>query len=96
MRRYFSNSAALAKTKLHSYHVNTLKAKKMGDFCGFDMPIFYDNWGLIKEHKQTRDYAGVFDVSHMGQIKVYGSARDELVNRVFVADLSKLSPTQAC
>ena len=39
---------------------------------GFDMPIFYENWGLIKEHIATRSYAGVFDVSHMGQIKVYG------------------------
>jgi len=38
----------------------------------------------------------VFDVSHMGQIKVYGSAREELLNRVFAADTSKLSPTQAC
>jgi len=95
LTRFFSNTQALKKTPLHRYHNEVLKAKKMGEFCGYDMPIFYEGWGLIKEHIATREYAGIFDVSHMGQIKVYGEARREFLNRIWVADLEKLSPGQA-
>jgi aminomethyltransferase len=59
------------------------------------MPIFYEGWGLIKEHTGTRNYAGLFDVSHMGQIKVYGADRKSFVNRIFTTDLDKLTPNNA-
>ena len=76
--------------------VNSVVKLNVLSLIGYDMPIFYDNWGLIKEHKGTRDYAGIFDVSHMGQIKIYGSDRKDFVNRIWVSDLEKLSPTKAC
>jgi len=95
-RRLFSSATGvLQKTKLHDFHINTLKAKKMGEFCGYDMPIFYEGWGLIKEHLQTRSYASIFDVSHMGQIKVYGADRKAFVNRIFTTDFDKLTPNNA-
>merc|ERR1712216_227564 len=84
-------SSDLLKTVLNNYHKETLKAKKMAGFCGYEMPIFYEGWGLIKEHNAFRNYAAVFDVSHMGQIKIYGSDREEFVNRLFCADTTKLS-----
>jgi len=64
LRRGFSQ-----RTALYDYHVNKLGASKMIEFAGYDMPAFYKAWGIVKEHQQCREYAALFDVSHMGQIK---------------------------
>ena len=57
----------LKRTPLHDWHL-TLGAR-MGPFAGYDMPINYPG-GVLKEHRHTRSAAGLFDVSHMGQILV--------------------------
>lgn len=57
------------KTPLHQNHLN-LNAK-MGAFAGYDMPLYYD-LGVMKEHEWVRAHAGLFDVSHMGQITLEG------------------------
>ncbi|WP_420408222.1 glycine cleavage system aminomethyltransferase GcvT [Hoeflea sp.] len=59
--------ADLQKTPLHSLHLE-LGARMMG-FAGYDMPIQYP-LGVMKEHLHTRAQAGLFDVSHMGQILI--------------------------
>jgi aminomethyltransferase len=51
-------------TPLHSAHI-ALNAK-MGEFAGYDMPLYYD-LGVLKEHEWVRSHCGIFDVSHMGQ-----------------------------
>ncbi len=56
-------------TPLHAAHV-ALNAK-MGEFAGYDMPLYYAD-GVLKEHEWTRAHAGIFDVSHMGQITLSG------------------------
>ena len=86
IRSIGNKSVELQTTSLNTYHKTVLKAKKMGSFCGYDMPIFYDGWGIMKEHIACREYAAVFDVSHMGQVKIYGNDREEFVNKIFVAD----------
>lgn len=43
----------------------------MGEFAGYDMPLYYEA-GVMAEHHWTRDHAGIFDVSHMGQILIEG------------------------
>lgn len=58
------------QTVLHASHVD-LNAK-MGGFAGYDMPLYYD-LGVKKEHEWVRENAGLFDVSHMGQISVKGA-----------------------
>ncbi|MDB5616139.1 glycine cleavage system aminomethyltransferase GcvT [Tardiphaga sp.] len=55
----------LLKTPLHALHL--ARGGKMVPFAGYDMPVQYAT-GVLKEHIQTRTGAGLFDVSHMGQI----------------------------
>jgi aminomethyltransferase len=59
------DTAALKKTPLHALHLSL--GARMVPFAGYDMPVQYPA-GVMKEHLQTRNAAGVFDVSHMGQL----------------------------
>ncbi len=59
------DTAALKKTPLHALHLSL--GARMVPFAGYDMPVQYPA-GVMKEHLQTRTAAGVFDVSHMGQV----------------------------
>ncbi len=60
----------LKETPLHALHVEL--GAKMVPFAGYDMPVQYP-LGVLKEHQQTRAKAGLFDVSHMGQVVVKGA-----------------------
>jgi aminomethyltransferase len=66
----------------------------MVDFSGWDMPVQYPA-GTIEEHLRTRTHAGLFDVSHMGEIDVRGSDAIAFVNRVTSNDVTKLVDGQA-
>ena len=59
----------LLKTPLHALHVEL--GARMVPFAGYSMPVQYPA-GLMAEHKHTRDAAGLFDVSHMGQLRLVG------------------------
>ena len=72
----------IKKTSLHKLH-NEHQAKFV-EFAGYEMPIQYKK-GIIEEHKFTRSNSGIFDVSHMGQLFIYGD--DDLTN-----DLEKIFP----
>ncbi|MBI4750773.1 MAG: glycine cleavage system aminomethyltransferase GcvT [Acidobacteria bacterium] len=65
---------------------------KMVDFTGWEMPVQYT--GLIPEHNAVRTAAGLFDVSHMGQLWVNGPAALQLLQRVTCNDVSKLADNQ--
>jgi aminomethyltransferase len=60
-------TAALKKTPLHALHLSL--AARMVPFAGYDMPVQYPT-GVMKEHLWTRASAGLFDVSHMGQVTI--------------------------
>ncbi|MGY5807400.1 glycine cleavage system aminomethyltransferase GcvT [Rhizobium sp. LEGMi198b] len=60
-------TAALKKTPLHALHLSL--GARMVPFAGYDMPVQYPA-GVLKEHLWTRASAGVFDVSHMGQVTI--------------------------
>jgi len=93
-RRYFSTQAAPLKfTHLHAYHRDVLKAK-MVPFAGYDMPVLYPE-GIIKEHLHCRDSVGLFDVSHMGQVRIKGKDACSFLERLTVADLQNLAPGKA-
>ncbi|HMN56630.1 MAG TPA: glycine cleavage system aminomethyltransferase GcvT, partial [Ottowia sp.] len=64
-----SDTADLLKTPLHELHLEL--GARMVPFAGYSMPVQYKS-GLIAEHKQTRESAGLFDVSHMGQLQLVG------------------------
>ncbi len=60
----------LKHTPLHALHLEL--GAKMVPFAGYEMPVQYP-LGVMKEHQQTRTKAGLFDVSHMGQIRIDGA-----------------------
>ena len=78
----------IKKTSLNKLHQDN-KAKFV-EFAGYEMPIQYSS-GIIEEHKFTRSNSGIFDVSHMGQLFIYGD--DNLTNdleKIFPLDLKNL------
>ena len=62
---------------------------KMVPFAGYDMPVQYPN-GIIKEHLHTRDAAGLFDVSHMGQIVIKGAGSTTVLESLVPVDIEGL------
>lgn len=65
---------------------------KMVDFCGWEMPVQYT--GLIPEHMAVRTAAGLFDVSHMGEIEVRGPEALRLLQYITCNDVAKLADRQ--
>jgi len=63
---------------------------RMVEFAGYWMPVQYE--GIIAEHTWTREHAGLFDVSHMGQLFLSGEGLDAAVETVLPIDLSTLKP----
>jgi len=82
----------LKKTPLNDVH--RASGGKMVDFGGWDMPVQYSA-GVIAEHLATREKAGLFDVSHMGEIWVEGADAIAFVNRITTNDVTKLVDGQA-
>ena len=78
----------LKVTPLHEAHLAL--GAKMSPFAGFDMPISYS--GIVDEHHAVRTAAGVFDVSHMGEIEVSGPAAEAFVNHIFTNDVRGIAP----
>ena len=72
------------KTALYPLHIKY--GAKLVSFAGYEMPIQYSR-GIIEEHKNTRENAGIFDVSHMGQLFIKG-------NEILAKDLEKIFPTE--
>ena len=65
----------------------------MVPFAGWEMPVQYE--GVIQEHKAVRTDAGVFDVSHMGEIEVEGPTARDLLESMLSNDVDKLQPGDA-
>lgn len=86
----------LRKTALHAQHVAL--GAKMVPFAGYDMPVQYP-MGVLKEHLHTREMAGLFDVSHMGQVFLvptdgnFATAAKAL-EKLVPADIQSLEPGQ--
>lgn len=77
------------ETPLTAMHLSL--GAKMVSFAGYTMPISYPS-GIIAEHHHTRAQAGLFDVSHMGQVTVSGQDVAEQLERLIPANLLSLSP----
>lgn len=80
----------LKRTPLYEEHV-AAKAKII-DFGGWEMPVQYA--GVIEEHNTVRTKAGLFDVSHMGEIDVRGPQALEFVNHVITNDVNRIADGQ--
>jgi aminomethyltransferase len=82
-------------TALKSRHV---QAKgQLVDFAGYQLPVLFDGRGVMKEHLHTREAASVFDVSHMGQVRIMGDKKDRIdfLLKLVVSDITKLQPGQS-
>lgn len=80
------------KTPLHAEHLKS--DAKMGAFAGYDMPLYY-GLGVMKEHDWTRSSAGLFDVSHMGQIIIEGSNVAAFFEKITPSGFEKKKPGKA-
>jgi aminomethyltransferase len=89
--RYYRQEIEMKKTALHGTHVK-LKAK-MVEFAGFDMPVLYHS--IRDEHRRVRKTVGIFDVSHMGEIEIWGNNALQLVQLLTINDASLLEIGQA-
>ena len=65
----------------------------MVPFAGWEMPVQYE--GVLAEHRAVRTDAGVFDVSHMGEIEVEGPTAADMLQRMLSNDVSRLEPGDA-
>jgi aminomethyltransferase len=82
-------SAPLKRTQLHALHLAL--GGKMVPFAGYEMPVQYPA-GILQEHLHTRAKAGLFDVSHMGQVRLAGADAARALEALVPGDLLALAP----
>jgi len=82
----------LKNTALNDWHKE--RGARMVSFAGWSMPVQYPT-GPLEEHHATRQHAGLFDIDHMGQIRVSGPDAEAFVNRVITYDVTKMAMFQA-
>ena len=78
------------KTALYERHLEA--GAKMVEFTGWLMPLQYA--GVLKEHAAVRQRAGIFDVSHMGEVLIEGDGAERFVNRLVTNDVSRMKTGQ--
>jgi len=78
------------KTPLYETHLRL--GARIIDFGGWDMPVQYA--GVIEEHNQVRQAAGLFDVSHMGEFEVVGPGAETFLNMLVTNDVTKMADNQ--
>ena len=85
---------ALRRTPLHALHLEL--GAKLVPFAGYEMPVQYP-MGILTEHQHTRAAAGLFDVSHMGQVRLTGkggASAAKALEALVPADIQALTPGQ--
>ena len=83
--------STLLRTPLYALHCQ--KSAKLVDFCGYQLPVSYP-LGVLQEHLHTRKAAGLFDVSHMGQVQVSGEGAAAALEAILPLDLEAMPLNQ--
>lgn len=81
------------RSPLHDRHVAL--GAKFATFGGWSMPLEYAGGGVLAEHTAVRERVGVFDVSHLGKVRVTGPGAAAFVNSCLTNDLDRIGPGQA-
>src|SRR5262245_60791908 len=81
-------TSELRRTPLYECHREA--GARMVPFAGWEMPVQYA--GVIDEHRAVRTAAGLFDVSHMGEVRLRGAGAEALLQRLTPNDVAKLAP----
>ena len=84
-------TSSLRRTPLYDRHEEL--GARMVDFGGWEMPVYYV--GINEEHRAVRARAGLFDVSHMGQLEITGSGAEALLRTALASDIDRLEEGQA-
>ncbi len=84
-------SDTLRKTPLHSAHI--VLSARMVDFAGWDMPVLYT--GILEEARAVRSGVGLFDISHMGRIRLFGEGTTALLQQLTTNNVEALQASQA-
>ncbi len=87
MSSEFASNQILKRTALYDLHLEL--GAKLVPFAGYEMPVQYP-LGIKKEHLHTRAQAGLFDVSHMGQVKIFGDHAAKLLEKLVPVDIVDL------
>ena len=85
------DSGAARRPPLYAVHDD--RGARFTEFGGWEMPVEFDS--IRDEHESVRGSAGIFDVSHMGEVTVTGPDAEELLNRLVTNDVSALDPGEA-
>jgi glycine cleavage system T protein (aminomethyltransferase) len=80
-------SSGLRRTALYPEHVKL--SAKMVPFGGWEMPVYYS--GIVNEHQAVRNSVGIFDISHMGEIEVFGPEAEQWLNGLLTNNLTRLA-----
>jgi aminomethyltransferase len=86
-----ASKGSLRRTPLYETHREA--GGRMVEFAGWEMPVQYD--GVVEEHRAVRTRAGIFDVSHMGEVELSGPGALETLQRLTCNDVSRLVPGRA-
>jgi aminomethyltransferase len=86
------SDSLLKKTALNTWHKE--HGARMVPFAGWEMPVQYST-GPLEEHIATRERAGLFDIDHMGQIRVTGPDAERFVNYLITYDVTRMKTFQA-
>jgi aminomethyltransferase len=81
----------LRRTPLYEEHKSL--GARLVDFAGWEMPVQYE--GIKAEHNAVRNHAGLFDVSHMGEVVFRGPDAEEAVQRLVTRDVTRQETGQA-
>jgi aminomethyltransferase len=82
-----TTTSAARRTPLYERHEEA--GARLVPFAGWEMPIMYD--GIRQEHVAVRTHAGLFDVSHMGEIETSGPQAEEFLQRILSNDVTKIA-----
>ena len=82
----------LNHTPLHDLCISA--GGRMVPFAGWDMPVQFS--GLVTEHKAVRTDTGMFDISHMGVLRIEGTNPKDALQKLVPSDLHRIGPGQAC
>ncbi|CAH8829670.1 unnamed protein product [Trichobilharzia szidati] len=88
-----SSSDVIKKTHLYNFHVS--QNAKMIEFSNYKMPLQYGDQSIIDSHQHVRQHCGLFDVSHMLQMKILGDDRISFMESLTTADIEGLSDSSS-
>lgn len=84
-------SDSLKRTPLHAFHID--HGARLVPFAGWEMPVQYTS--ILEEHRAVREAAGLFDVSHMGELRIHGQDARAFLNTLVTNDVDRLSTGKA-